>query len=204
MYKQIVENKPLNVLAGLVERKDLFCFLVKIHWCSSTTIGFGFAGTCFSAISLRRTDRSERNLGTRGLSMWPNFSWYTLITKNQNFGVLPLARNVKHGAGSVQTKHLPRKGYGRQPWLRLRSAIHSSAPPTLPNRSAGLLRRGHIRRSGLFRHVAILNIRSKWQDPEILIFVKRVYHGELGHMLKSLVSKFRPDLSASLKDIVEK
>ena len=31
MYKQIVENKPLNVLAGLVERKDLFCFLVKIH-----------------------------------------------------------------------------------------------------------------------------------------------------------------------------
>ena len=35
-------------------------------------------------------------------------------------------------------------------------------------------------------------------------FVIRVYDEKLGHMLKPLVSKFRPDLSARLKDIAEK
>ena len=37
-------------------------------------VGFSFAGTCFSAISLTRADRSGRNSGTRGFSMWPSFS----------------------------------------------------------------------------------------------------------------------------------
>ena len=35
----------------------------------TSDIGFSLAGTCFSAISLKGTDRSERNLGIRGLSM---------------------------------------------------------------------------------------------------------------------------------------
>ena len=37
------------------------------------------------------------------------------ITKNQNFGVLPLACNVKNGADTIQTKQFPLKGYGCQP-----------------------------------------------------------------------------------------
>ena len=43
--------------------------------------------------------------------------------------VLPSARNVKHGAGSVQTKQFPRKGYGCHLRFSQRSVIHSSAPP---------------------------------------------------------------------------
>ena len=35
-------------------------------------------------------------------------------------------------------------------------------------------------------------------------FIIRVYDEKLGHMLKPLVSKFRHDLSARLKDIAEK
>ena len=35
-------------------------------------------------------------------------------------------------------------------------------------------------------------------------FVVRVYNEKLGHILKPLVPKFRPDLSARLKDIAEK
>ena len=35
---------------------------------STVTIGFSFAGTCFSAISFKRVDRSGRNLGTRGFN----------------------------------------------------------------------------------------------------------------------------------------
>ena len=50
----------------------------------------------------------------------------------------------------------------------------------------------------------MLNITSQWQDPEILIFVIRVYYEKLGHMLKPLVPKFRSDLSVRLRDITEK
>ena len=38
------------------------------------TIGFSFAGTCFSAISFKWADRSERNFYTRGFCLWPIFS----------------------------------------------------------------------------------------------------------------------------------
>ena len=52
----------------------------------------------------------------------------------------------------------------------------------------------------------LFNISGQWQDPEILdfFFVIRAYYEKLGHMLKSPVPKFRPDLSARLKDIAEK
>ena len=62
----------------------------------------------------------------------------------------------------------------------------------------------HIRVGGLLRHVAIFNIRNQQQDHEILNFCVRVYYEKLGHMLKALVLKFRPDLSARLKDVAEK
>ena len=50
------------------------------------TIGFSFAGTCFSAISFKQADRSERNLGTKGCCIRPNFPSYTLITKIKKSG----------------------------------------------------------------------------------------------------------------------
>ena len=56
----------------------------------------------------------------------------------------------------------------------------------------------------LFRLVAIFNIKSQWQGPEILIFVIRVYYEKLGHTLKPIVPKFRPHLSSRLKDIAKK
>ena len=61
--------------------------------CSMPTIGFCFAETSFSAISLKRTDRSER---TRNI-----FFVINSYNKNQNFRVLPLAGNVKHRAKGV-------------------------------------------------------------------------------------------------------
>ena len=39
---------------------------------------------------------------------------------------------------------------------------------------------------------------------QFLFFVIRVYYEKIGHMLKPLVPKIRPDLSARLKDIAEK
>ena len=57
---------------------------------------------------------------------------------------------------------------------------------------------------GLNRAGSMLNITSKWQYPEMLIFVIRVYHEKLVHMLKPLVPKFRSDLSLRLRDIAEK
>ena len=57
---------------------------------------------------------------------------------------------------------------------------------------------------GLFLHVAIFNIRSQWQDHEILILVIRMYYLKLDHILKSLVLKFRSDLFARLRSIAEK
>ena len=42
----------------------------------------------------------------------------------------------------------------------------------------------HIRRGGLLRHVAILNIRSQWQDSKFPFFVIRVYYEKLGYKLK--------------------
>ena len=47
--------------------------LLSYYWLCST-IGFSFAGTCFSAICFKRANRSGRNLSTRDFSMWPNFS----------------------------------------------------------------------------------------------------------------------------------
>ena len=126
--------------------------------------------------------------------------------KHQNFRVLPLARNAKHGAFFFQTMHFPRKECGCQPWLRLRSVIHSSALPTLPNRrgvgeraSAGGV---HIRRGGLLLHVAFLSLGANGNTPKFWFFVTRVNNEKLGHMLKHL-PKFRPDLSTRSKGISE-
>ena len=137
----------------------------------SSTIGFSFAGTCFSAISFKRTDRSERNFA-EGVSAF-DLSFCNILLKqkkNQSFRVLPLARNVKHGAGSVQRMQFPRKCYGCQPWLGLRSVIHSSAHP--PCQTGALVSPGgvHIRMGGLLRHVSLFNIKSQWQDRDIFIF----------------------------------
>ena len=51
---------------------------------------------------------------------------------------------------------------------------------------------------------SMLNITSQWQDPEILIFVIRVYYEKLGHMLKPLVPKFLFDPSFRSRHIAEK
>ena len=52
----------------------------------------------------------------------------------------------------------------------------------------------------------MLNIRSQWEYSKILLlfFVIRVHYEKLGHMLKPLMPKFRPDLFIRLKDIGEK
>ena len=50
----------------------------------------------------------------------------------------------------------------------------------------------------------MLNITSRWQNPEILIFVARVYYEKLGHMLRLVVPKFRSNLFVHLRDIAEK
>ena len=70
---------------------------------------------CYGDFFFKRADRSERNLGTRGFSILPNFSLHTLKAKNQNFRVLPLAPNIMHEAASVQAKQFPGRGYGCQP-----------------------------------------------------------------------------------------
>ena len=56
----------------------------------------------------------------------------------------------------------------------------------------------------LNRAGSILNITSQWQDPEILIFVIRVYYEKLVHILKPLLAKFRFDVSFRFRDIAEK
>ena len=124
---------------------QLATFCLSRYECSSAwsepTIGFTFAGTCFWRYPLNgRIDQNETR--DQGVSACDLIFRNILITKNQIFRVLPLACNVKHLAGSVQTKQSPRKSYGCQPWLGLRSVIDSSAQPTLPRRSAGLCRSG--------------------------------------------------------------
>ena len=86
----------------------------------------------------------------------------------------------------------------------IRDSFISPAHRTKPERRP--LPEGSYTKGGVFRHVAIFNIRSPWQDPDILLlfFVVRVYHEKLGRMPKSLVPKFRPHLSARLKDIAGK
>ena len=49
-----------------------------------------------------------------------------------------------------------------------------------------------------------LTLGANGKTMKFLIFVIRVYDEKLGHMLKPLMSKFRHDLSARLKDIAEK
>ena len=58
-------------LYHLARRGGGFCFSLGLH---TSTIGFTFAGNYFSATSFKWVDRFWRNLGTRGFSMWPNFS----------------------------------------------------------------------------------------------------------------------------------
>ena len=49
------------------------------------------------------------------------------------------------------------------------------------------------------------NIRSQWQDPEILLLLLFCYKNILRKIRShALVPKFRPDLFASLEDITEK
>ena len=81
------------------------------------TIGFSFTGTYFSLISFKRTDMIDQNeTKAQGVSEYDLVFRYILLSqKNQHFRALQLTRNVEHGAGSVQTKQFPRKGYECQP-----------------------------------------------------------------------------------------
>ena len=115
-----------------------------------------------------------------------------------------MASNVKHGAGSVKTKQLPSKCYGRQPWLRLRSVIYSSAPPTLPNRSAGSAGGAIYEGVAYFAMSLFLTLGANGKTLKFWFFVIRVYYEKLGHMLKPSLPKFLPNLPARLKDIAEK
>ena len=119
------------------------------------------------------------------------------MTKKIN--VLPVVRNVKHGAGTVQTTQFPRKDYGCQPWLMLRSVTHSWAPSTLPDRSADLCREGPYKEwwlIALCRNFFPLGANGK--TLKFRFFVIRLYYAKYGHILNPLVPKFRPDLSARL------
>ena len=71
-----------------------------------------------------------------------------------------LFRQISSGAKFTDA----RRDFGCDPW-----SIHQPRP-LLPNRSAGLCRKGHIRRGGLLRHVTNFYVRSQWQDREILFF----------------------------------
>ena len=53
---------------------------------------------------------------------------------------------------------------------------------------------------GLFRHVVIFNIRSQWQDPEIMIFC---YKSILWKIRSHAETQCAQDI-ARLKDIAEK
>ena len=69
--------------------------------------------------------------------------------------VLPLAGNVKPGTAAQFRMYNSRaKVTAASRDGRLGSVIHSSAPPTRPNRGTGLYPRVHIRRGGLLRHDA--------------------------------------------------
>ena len=91
-------------------------------------------------MSLKLTDRSERNLA-QGVSAYDQFfSLYTLITKDQNFRGLSLARNVKHGAVPAQPKQsdkaVPAQRL-RMPavtWAAIRDTFISPAHFTKPER----------------------------------------------------------------------
>ena len=136
--------------------------------CAVPSIGFSFAGIYFSTIYLlKRLDRAEQNL-SQGVSscdlIFRNIP--TLITKNQNFRVLPLARNVMYGAESVQTKQFQRKAFACHPWIRLRFAIHLSAQPILPNWSDGLCRGG----GGIYVLSAMLQLSTLLTKGKVLIF----------------------------------
>ena len=50
----------------------------------------------------------------------------------------------------------------------------------------------------------MLNITSQWQNPEVLIFVLKVYYEKFGRLLKPLFPKFRSDLPVRLRDIAGK
>ena len=50
----------------------------------------------------------------------------------------------------------------------------------------------------------MLNIKSQWQDREILIFRYKSILRKIGHILKLLVLKFHSDLSVRSRDIAEK
>ena len=55
----------------------------------------------------------------------------------------------------------------------------------------------------LNRTGSMLSITSQRQDCKILIFVIRIYYEKIGHMLKTLVPKFRSDLFVRLRAIAE-
>ena len=49
-----------------------------------------------------------------------------------------------------------------------------------------------------------LTLGAKGKTLKFRFFFIRVYYEKIGHMLKPLVPKFRPDLFTRLKDIAEK
>ena len=86
---------------------------------------------------------------------------------------------------------------------RLRSVIHSSAPPILPNRSAGLCRRVIYEGVAYCAMPQFLTLGANGKAMKYAFSVIRLCYEKIGHMLKPLMPKFRSDRSARLKVISE-
>ena len=96
------------------------------------------------------------------------------VKKRQNFRILPLTRNVKHGARSVQTIQCPRKSYAASRDLSCDPWSFHQPRPAYQTGALAFAGWFHIRRGGLLRHVAFLNLMNQRQYLEILIFYKSI------------------------------
>ena len=140
----------------------------------ATTIGFSFAGTCFSAISLNGPTDQNKTWAQRFSACDLFFcDLGTLITKKKqglaigSYLMLSMepARFRQSNSRSKVTD--ASRDLGCDPWF-----IRHSRPPyqTGALASGG----GVLRRGDLLRHVVIFNIRSQWQVLEILIFYQSI------------------------------
>ena len=94
----ILTNHDLIVRISLTHQNCKFMLSLQAHGFHNliSNTGFSFAGTCVSAISIKRVNRSGQHLDTRDFSMWTIFPYYALITKNKKFRVLPLTPHVRN------------------------------------------------------------------------------------------------------------
>ena len=142
---QKYDNK-MSYLRCIISKCPVFFFYFSREWGgryylladitpSSATIGFSFAETCFSAISLKR--RIDQNkTWAQGVSVCNQF--YTHITKNQNLRVchwlvmLTIQSALFRQSSSRAEVTDASRNLGCDPW----SVHQSRLPPTLTSRSA--------------------------------------------------------------------